>query len=99
MRIREAARDFGQQLARRLQTDCCVHIFGDRTMDKKKPEPPEEPGFTVSIQSDTFTAGEAMLARAKSVSQRIADRVRELTQETQTDVPDDPTDEHCPLPE
>jgi hypothetical protein len=68
-------------------------------MDKKKPDPPEEQGFSISGQADTYTAGEAMLARAKSVAQRIADRVRELTQETQTDVPDDATDEHRPLSE
>jgi hypothetical protein len=75
----------------------CVRISGNQTMDKNKPDLSEETGFSVSGQADTFMAGEAMLARAKSVSQRIADRVRELTQETQTDVPDDATDEHRPL--
>lgn len=68
-------------------------------MEKSKSNEPEVPGFSVSGQSDPFTAGDAMLARAKSISQRIADRVRELTQETQTDIPDKPTDEHQPLSE
>ena len=68
-------------------------------MENQKAKLGEEPGFSVSGPTDTFMAGEAMLARAKSVSQRIAERVRELTQETQTDVSDDTTDEHQPLPE
>ena len=69
-------------------------------MDKKKPtEPEEEPGFSVSGQADPFTAGDAMLARAKSISQRIADRVRELTQETEFGEQDKPTDDHRPLSE
>jgi hypothetical protein len=68
-------------------------------MEKKKAAGAEEPGFSVSGQSDPFTAGDAMLARAKSVSQRIADRVRELTQETKIDMPTQQTDEHDPLPE
>ena len=66
-------------------------------MDKQRSNPPEEPGFSLSEQTDPFTAGEAMLARAKSVSQRIADRVRELTQDTHTNTPDEGTAEHCPL--
>ena len=66
-------------------------------MDKQQPDPLEESGFSVSGQSDTFTAGDAMLARAKSVSQRITDRVRELTQDTQTGETDKPTNEHRPL--
>lgn len=68
-------------------------------MDKNKSDKQTEPGFSMSGQVDTFTAGEAMLARAKSISQRIADRVRELTQETETQPPNEPTDEHRPLPE
>ena len=66
-------------------------------MDKQQPEPQEEPGFSVSGQADAFTAGDAMLARAKSVAQRITDRVRELTQDTQTGETDKATNEHRPL--
>ena len=66
-------------------------------MEQNKSERPQELGFSVSGQSDTFTAGDAMLTRARSISQRITDRVRELTQETQTNLPDDATDEHRPL--
>jgi hypothetical protein len=68
-----------------------------KQMEQKKPERPEEPGFSISGQSDTFTAGDAMLARAKCISQRIMDRVRALTQETHPGVPDEATDEHRPL--
>lgn len=66
-------------------------------MDQQQTPLPEEPGFTVSENGDPFVVGEAMLDRAKSVSQRIANRVRELTQETQTDTADEGTAEHRPL--
>ena len=85
-------------LAHALQSDLALTLFlVTITMEKQQPDPPEEPGFSVSGQSDPFTAGDAMLARAKSISQRIADRVRELTQDTKTGETDKPTDEHRPL--
>jgi hypothetical protein len=59
--------------------------------------PAEEPGFSVSGETDTFTAGDAVLDRAKSVSQQITDRVRELTGETKETPPIDETKEKKPL--
>jgi hypothetical protein len=60
-----------------------------------------ESGFTLPGYPDPFTAGEAVLERAKSVAQRIADRVRELTEDTasQSALPGDPTDVHPHLSE
>jgi hypothetical protein len=52
---------------------------------------PDE-GTTNRIQQvDTFAAGESVLARAKSVAQQIAERVRRLTEgqrETSGEAPD-----------
>jgi hypothetical protein len=58
-------------------------------------------GFTMPGSPDPFTAGEAVLERAKSVAQRIADRVRELIEDTasQSALPGDPTDVHPHLSE
>lgn len=54
--------------------------------------PPPDEGMTNRIQQiDTFAAGESVLARAKSVSQRITERVRRLTEgqrETSGESPD-----------
>lgn len=74
--------------------------------------PRDDTGFSLSGHPDPYTAGEAVLDRAKSVAQRIADRVRDLTghqghSTPPTDVAPteaapfdpDPTDEHTPLPE
>ncbi len=62
---------------------------------------PQRPGSGDLHGQDPFTAGDALLARAKSVSQRIAERVRRLAEDTQADhpaLPSDPTDEQPALP-
>ena len=41
----------------------------------------ENVGFSLNGHPDPYLAGEAVLDRAKSVAQRIADRVRHLTGE------------------
>lgn len=69
-------------------------------MNQKQFEARDGHGSTDAEQVDPFTTGDAMLARAKSVSQRIADRVRELTQDTRGHaVPDEDTGGHEPLSE
>jgi hypothetical protein len=72
---------------------------GDQTMQPADDSPSGEPGFSVSGHSDPFTAGDSVLDRAKSVSQQITQRVRELMQDTERSSADDGTDEHKPLPE
>jgi hypothetical protein len=68
---------------------------------------PEPQNLSDSTASDTessedpFTMGDALLNRAKDVARRIAERVRRLTGDTQTEhppLPTDPTEEQPPLP-
>ena len=61
--------------------------------------PSGEEGFHLSGHPDPYTAGDAVLDRAKSVSQRITDRVRELTGETKETPPVDETEVKTPLPD
>jgi hypothetical protein len=46
-----------------------------------------------SVDGDPFTTGEVMLARAKSVARRIAEKVRELT----GDIAQTPGEDEPPL--
>ncbi len=68
-------------------------------MDIDRHNLPEEQGFSVSGQADTYTAGEEVLARARSVSQQIAERVRKLIQAPETETQDAATGEHDSLAE
>lgn len=69
-------------------------------MEQPSNKPSTEAGFKASGKPDLFTAGSTILARAKIVSQRAAEYVRERTGETKSSTfDDDATDEHVPLPE
>lgn len=69
-------------------------------MKQQSKHPPTERDFTVAGNPDLFVVGEMIFARAKAVSQRAAEQVRDLTGETKTlTFDDDATDEHVPLPE
>jgi hypothetical protein len=62
-------------------------------------QPEEMSGPASSSGQDTFTACDAVLDRAKSVSQRITARVRALTEDTQnhSTLSNNPTDEQPPI--
>ena len=66
---------------------------------KHEEQPLADSEVTTTNSADPFTAGEAVLARAKSISQLITERVRELTRDTEghTVLPNEPTDVQPPL--
>ena len=101
-------------MARSLQGVVSARTEWHTVMNPLDNNLPESTGFSVSGHPDPYTAGEAVLDRAKSVAQRITERVRDLTgtgtsetkpghcsppADTDTLADADPTGEHTPLPE
>jgi hypothetical protein len=65
-------------------------------MNENNQPPPEDGASTHFQQVDPILAGDAVLARAKSVAQQISERVRRLTEGMQRDHSGDTTDGTCP---
>lgn len=65
-------------------------------MNETNTPPPDNRAANRFQQVDPITAGDAVLARARSVAQQITERVRQLTEGSSLDAPGDSADGALP---
>ena len=69
-------------------------------MEQRSKRLPTGAEYPASGTPDLFVTGESLLTRAKVISQRSTEQVRELIQDTKpTSLDDDATGEYTPLPD